>query len=192
MSKTDLTKELEKGIYDATNKTGIFGCFEVTIGFYGRERVDYVTYDTKGIWRFYEIKVSKEDFHSKAKVSFLGHFNYYVMPVALYEEVKDEIPDYVGVFTGSAYIKRAKKQELSIDENILKDSMIRSLNREKQKFIKTCDTGYINRLTIQIEKLRKEARENCLKYRKLTTSIFELCEKYSLNYMEVREFLRNL
>lgn len=91
MAKTDLTIKLEKDIYAATNKLGVFGCFEVTIGFYGKERVDYMTYDTKGIWRCYEIKVSKSDFHSKAKKTFIGHFNYYVMPRALYEEVRETI-----------------------------------------------------------------------------------------------------
>jgi hypothetical protein len=31
---------------------GVFGCFEVTIGFHGRERVDYMTLDTKGTREF--------------------------------------------------------------------------------------------------------------------------------------------
>lgn len=65
MSKTDKTLDLERRLWFATNKTGVFGCFEVTIGFGGRERVDYLTYDTKGVWRCYEIKVSKEDFYLK-------------------------------------------------------------------------------------------------------------------------------
>lgn len=49
MSKTDLTKKLEDNIWCTTNKIGVFGCFEVTIGWCGKERVDYITYDTKGI-----------------------------------------------------------------------------------------------------------------------------------------------
>ena len=91
--KTKKTLKLEKQIYNATKKMGVFGCFEVTIGFFGKERVDYMTYDTKGIFRCYEIKVSKSDFHSNAKLSFVGHYNYYVLTRKLYEEVKDEIPD---------------------------------------------------------------------------------------------------
>ena len=49
--KTQQTIEMENKIYAATRKIGIFGCFEVTIGIGGKERVDYITYDTKGIFR---------------------------------------------------------------------------------------------------------------------------------------------
>lgn len=45
----------------------------------------------------YEIKISKSDFKSKHGHNFVGNVNYYVMPKALYEEVKDQIPDDIGV-----------------------------------------------------------------------------------------------
>ena len=67
MAKTEETLKLERAIFFATQKTGVFSCFEVTIGFFGNERVDYMTFDTKGIWRCYEIKTSMSDFNSKAK-----------------------------------------------------------------------------------------------------------------------------
>src|SRR5690554_588329 len=130
---------LERVIWSATNKMGTFGCFEVTIGFFGKERVDYMTYDTKGIWRCFEIKVSLSDFRSKAHNTFVGHFNYYVMPKELYEKVKNEIPSHVGVYVGyerkgyrrpiisAECIKKPKRQELTEDEQVLKNSMIRSL-----------------------------------------------------------------
>lgn len=57
MAKTEETLLIENSIYRETNCQGVFGCFEVTIGWFGKERVDYMTYDTKGIWRCYEIKV---------------------------------------------------------------------------------------------------------------------------------------
>ena len=57
MAKTEETLLIENSIYRETNRQGVFGCFEVTIGWFGKERVDYMTYDTKGIWRCYEIKV---------------------------------------------------------------------------------------------------------------------------------------
>ena len=96
--KTDLTLKLEREIWLATVKQGVFGCYEVTIGQYGRERVDFMTMDTKGIFRCYEIKISKSDFHSSAAQTFCGHYNYFVMPRALYEQVKAEIPKDIGVF----------------------------------------------------------------------------------------------
>lgn len=137
MAKTELTTQLERQIYAATNKQGVFGCFEVTIGWFGNERVDYMTYDTKGVWRCYEIKVSVADFRSKAKKTFCGHFNYYVMPGDLYEKVKDEIPHEIGVYVNGASVKRAKKLVPSVDIQILKDSMIRSLCRESGKLYKS-------------------------------------------------------
>ena len=155
MAKTDKTLDLERRLWFATNKTGVFGCFEVTIGFRGRERVDYLTYDTKGVWRCYEIKVSKEDFYSESKITFVGNYNYFVMPDELYEIVQADIPSHIGVHNGSFCIKRPKKQELQVDEEILKYSLIRSLSRENQKFILTGDQYYINNLKNRIRMLEK-------------------------------------
>lgn len=136
MSKTEETLRCEREIWRATRKISVFGCFEVTIGWLGSERVDYMTYDTKGIWRCYEIKTSVEDFRSMAKLTFVGHFNYFVMPQALFDKVKDEIPSHIGVYVGRWCIKRPKKQVLRVDEQILKNSLIRSLYREAAKFAK--------------------------------------------------------
>ena len=38
-----------------------------------------MTMDCKGFFRCYEIKTSKSDFKSKAKKSFVGDFNYFVL-----------------------------------------------------------------------------------------------------------------
>lgn len=157
MAKTDLTIDLEREIWEATRKQGVFGCFEVTIGWFGKERVDYLTYDTKGIWRCYEIKVSKSDFQSLAKNTFVGHFNYYVMPKELYDQVKDEIQKHIGVYINGGCVKKAKKQELAIDEQVLKNSMIRSLYREAEKIIKSENPNVIDLLRRQIQRARKEA-----------------------------------
>ena len=45
----------------------------------------------------YEIKISKTDFHSSHGHNFCGNANYYVMPQELYNEVKKEIPEDIGV-----------------------------------------------------------------------------------------------
>lgn len=164
MAKTEETLRLEQQIYNSTKKQGVFGCYEVTIGWFGHERVDYMTYDTKGIFRCYEIKVSKSDFNSKAKISFVGQYNYYVMPYELYEQVKEEIPKEVGVYVGtnSYYcesVKRAVKQDLKVDEQILKDSLIRSLTRYLDEKVKSESKFFIEITKRQIREL-----ENSINY----------------------------
>lgn len=164
MAKTEATLNLEKQIWKATRKQGLFACFEVTIGWFGKERVDYLTYDTQGIWRCYEIKISKSDFHSKAHNTFIGHFNYYVMTKELYEDVKNEIPNHIGIYVGMSCIKKAKKQELKIDEQVLKDSMIRSLYRESEKVIKSEDADIVSSLKRQINQYKRESVDYRQKY----------------------------
>ncbi|WWU65591.1 hypothetical protein QJR26_04315 [Clostridium baratii] len=93
MAKNELTKKLEKAIMRETSEW--FGCLEVTIGWYGRKRVDFMTMDSKEIFRCFEIKISKADFYSKHGHNFVGHFNYYVMPIELFEEVKEKLPKHV-------------------------------------------------------------------------------------------------
>ena len=163
MGKTELTKQLEKDIWCATEKMGTFGCFEVTIGFNGRERCDFVTYSTKGIWRCYEVKISKSDFHSKCKNTFVGHFNYYVLTQELYDIVKEEVPKHIGIYVGSCCVKNAKKQELGVSESILKDSMIRSLCREFQKQYMSEDETIVAKLNRSVSRYKSERN----KYKKL-------------------------
>lgn len=145
-------------MYKALKKRGTFISFECTIGWYGKERVDCLTYDTNGIWRCYEIKVSKSDFHSRAKKTFIGHYNYYAMPEKLYVEVKDEIPEHIGVYVDGNLVKRAKRQELGVDEKVLKDSFIRCLYREAEKVLDSSEPTIIEDLKRQLsyQKRQKE------------------------------------
>lgn len=170
MPKSELTKELEYEIWRVTHKPGVFCCYEVTIGWFGDQRVDYLTYDTKGIFRCYEIKVSKSDFHSKSHVTFVGHYNYYVMPQELYDQVKDEIPAHIGVYVGGSCVKKAKKQPLKVDEQVLKDSLIRSLSREVEKHIKSRSPHLIDNLERQISYEKRRADNAWNRY-------WELCDK---------------
>lgn len=128
--KTDDTKRLEMEIWNATNKQGVFGCFEVTIGWYGKERVDYMTYDTKGVFRCYEVKVTKADFRSRRHNSFVGHLNYYVLPSDLYEEVKAEIPEHVGVYIErSGFLHSIKKAKRRAAENPDEEKYMQEIQR---------------------------------------------------------------
>ena len=150
-------------------------CFEVTIGWFGKERVDCLSYDTNGIWRCYEIKVSKADFHSKAKKTFCGHYNYYVLTSDLYEEIKDEIPNHIGVYVGGSLVKKAKKQELSVNEQVLKDSMIRSLYRESEKILKSDEPTIVESLKRQLNYQKRLYREYYDKYWDLLRKIQNKC-----------------
>ena len=144
------TRQLEISIYRTLAKMGTYLCFEVMMpGAYengfraGRnyERVDLLTYDTTGTWRFYELKISKKDFYSKNAVTFKGHLNYYVMPGELYDQVKDDIPPGVGVYKAREHephfcdcIKKAKRQALDVDEEKLKNAFMQALSREHGKY----------------------------------------------------------
>jgi hypothetical protein len=141
------TKELEHIAYENLKKNGTYLCFEVMIpyskgrGYGNNERVDLLTYETRGIWRFYELKVSKSDFHSKCKLSWYGNFNYYIMPYELYTQVLNEIPAEIGVYVaknnGCFWCeKKPKKQELKLNHNLLLFSFMQSLSREYAKYRK--------------------------------------------------------
>lgn len=179
MAKTEATLQLERDIWSATHKQGVFGCYEVTIGWFGKERVDYMTYDTKGIWRCYEIKVSKSDFHSEAHNTFIGNFNYYVLTKELYEQIKDEIPVHIGVYVGNSCIKRAKRQELGEDEQVLKNSMIRSLYREVDKQIKSDTPLLIEQITRSRDRYKKESEKHRKQYWDL---LREVQDKYGTRW----------
>lgn len=164
MAKTDTTLALEKALWRATNKQGIFGCFEVTIGWFGKERVDYMTRDIKGDFRCYEIKVSVSDFHSKSANTFVGDLNYYVMTKDLYNKVIDEIPKGIGVLLADpdnkhaeAYIvRRATRQPLKIERSVLIDSIIRSLSRDADKYYAKMDSDIAKEYEKKLAEVRRE------------------------------------
>lgn len=163
MAKTELTQLLEDKIQLYISRQGVFGCLEVTIGWYGKQRVDFVTMGTNNIFRCYELKISKLDFHSKHDHNFVGNYNYYVMPTELYEEVRDEIPKEIGVigWTGTylEITKKPKRQELKVDIDVLKKSMIRSLHRDVEKAKRSCDINLINKYKSRTKYAEKQTRE---------------------------------
>ena len=175
--KTDKTKELENAIWNATHNQGTFGVFECTIGWFGNERVDYITYNTAGEFRCYEIKVSKSDFRSKSKNTFVGHYNYFVLTEELYEIVKDEIPKGVGVYVynGTFAIQRKKprKQELTVDKDVLKDSMIRSMCREIQKNQQSESLQHMNWLKRDLSEAKSDAKYYSKRWNEMRDMVLE-------------------
>lgn len=98
-------------------------------------------------WRCYELKASKADFRSKAKLSFIGHYNYFVLPEALFEKVKTEIPSHIGAMVYHHYLsaedqtlpgyftieKKPQKQALLVTEQELLFRLITAQAREVGK-----------------------------------------------------------
>lgn len=141
-----LSKHLERHIkaYD----TRVYWAKEVTFDYATSHagRVDYMRYKPKnntisgiekGDFYCYEVKSSVEDFRSKNGHNFIGDFNYYVMPKEIYDEVKKEIPYYVGVYVpyvwGLELVKKAKRRDRSraIGEMLL--MMFRSAARDRRR-----------------------------------------------------------
>ena len=91
MAKRKETIVLENALIKQTREKRIYGCEEITIGFHnggrGNEIVDFMTMDSKGIIKCYEIKVTMEDLKSKAKKSWYGNYNYLVVSEELYNKV---------------------------------------------------------------------------------------------------------
>jgi len=155
--KSELTDKIEIGLLYELRSRGQFAVPEVTIGWGGHrhERVDCLSMDCAERFRCYEIKISKSDFRSKAAKTFVGHLNYFVLPVELYRDVKAEIPAGIGVFLCAE--KRygdykfwqettPKRNELTPEHiRILKNSLIRSACRDAFQYILNCSEKYENR-----------------------------------------------
>lgn len=154
--KTKLTKQLESTLYQYCLEQGSYVVEEVSMpNKFGI--VDTLSYqqltDGNIEWRCYELKVTKSDFHSKAQLSFIGNYNYFVLPQELYEEVVDEIPSHIGVLIYRPFdqkaieaspqtlrapgfltiAKKAQYQELQVDEKQLTSHFVASLFREVDK-----------------------------------------------------------
>lgn len=159
MSKTETTKALERLLENHFEPRRDFYVFECTLGWYGHEIVDCIMYDTSRVVYCFEIKQSKQDFHSKNKLSFFGNKNYFVMPYSLYVQVKDEIPKEIGVYAAIDHVefkerktlrgteffaeyidgmkelhcvKQAKNQDLKADKEVILSSMLRSMQRDRR------------------------------------------------------------
>lgn len=145
-----IEKALLQSLYGTNPKLAKeYGTTEVTIDFQrngnGKEIVDFMSYDPKkDTFRCYEIKVTMQDFKSKAQKSWYGNYNYLVLSSELYKEKPlewwiGEIPRYVGIVVvnpeslGSNSVVRASKKVINGEQkDMLKDSLIRTLFYQNQ------------------------------------------------------------
>ena len=111
------------------------------------EIVDLLQWQSnKNIWKCYEIKISYQDFKSTAAKTFVGNYNYYLIPDTLLDKIKDEVPKEIGIYIYNteekewkwwehriSCYKKSRKQELGCTQNEIYYGMIKSLYREVNK-----------------------------------------------------------
>ena len=144
------TKELEHLLYKYLWRKGWYGVYECAVPKclcrkVRRERVDMLTYETAGIWRAYELKVSKQDLHSDAALSWIGHYNYLVVTEDLVEEAKKILPKDIGIYAaykrkngskGIELVRNPRKRELLCKHEDMQFAMMQALSREYKKYRK--------------------------------------------------------
>lgn len=138
------TKDIERIVYKHFWKKGWYGVFEVAVpraivNRCHRERVDLLTYETGGIYRAYEIKNSVSDFYSGCKWSFIANYNYFILNASIYEKVKKDIPQGIGVWLiyesgRMECVKKPQKQELKCKPEDMMFSLMQALSREYKKY----------------------------------------------------------
>ena len=155
VAESALTKKIKLALYKHTKAhlQGVYGAFEVVMGQntmgYGNEHVDFLTMNSDNEFRCYEIKVSKEDLHSNAQLSFYGDFNYVVIPdenlvPGLLQEAIHFVSTVYGsktgilvyheaAFNGRPYFTmpwKPKRQKIRIEQRIANmHNMVRSSSR---------------------------------------------------------------
>lgn len=195
MAKRQETLDIETALEQMCREKRIYGCKEVTIGFphqkMGNEICDFVTMDSKGSFRCYEIKVSLADLQSSAKKSWYGMYNYLVITKELAEKVEDWdkfLSKEIGILVLMQYashpelysIRKAKRESVSPEmRNILQESFIRTLYNKMEKFRSIAD----GRAEVKLKKELNELRKNYKREKEL-----EL--RYCKNYMELRGQVR--
>lgn len=175
--KTKLTLEMEEALYYYCREQGDVVVEEVTMpddqGIVDTLSCRFLA-DGSLEWRCYELKVTKADFCSPAKLSFVGHYNYFVLPFTLFEKVKDDIPANVGVMLYRSFeqadselapgsltiVKKAQRKELEVDSGALTQRFIASQAREVGKAKKVAKGlgGY------HLEELYKELKRRQTDY----------------------------
>ena len=164
MNKTIDTTMIEYSVLKHLTKTNkIFGTLEVGIDKHFRKIADFAGFNKNGTIYIVEIKTSLNDFKSDNGHNLLGHINYYAMTKELYEQVKDEIPNHVGVYITRSFdyektyyaslinIKQAKKVKSDLDLELIKERINTSL---MSNMIRLQNNHYQNKRRLKNETIR--------------------------------------
>jgi len=225
--KSLLTQAIERGALRHFAKLGTFLCPEVGITtiedipsqqllpngepryvYHKRntEIVDILSWDTKDMWYCYEIKISKSDFYSKAKKTFIGNYNYYIMPQNLYALVKNDIPNDIGVYIiddskfddktirlEPRIIKKAKRRDLGVDKDILLYSMIKSLYRDTENYERRKPRYTFNEYETKLERKNASLKRDNNDLKKQRDELYQkLRDKEYCSHCEELKFQLNL
>lgn len=156
--KTTETLKLEQAIKEKYCTPWQFGIHEVTLGFGGKERADFMTISTNDVVRCFEIKVSMSDLRSKAKLTFCGNYNYLVAPYDIACAALEILPSHIGVLYGYGLnvLRNPAYVEITSESlSIIKSSLIRSLSREVRKG----DPTYYNKVALQLSHTQKNLND---------------------------------
>lgn len=149
MNRTETTEklsELTEKYINPRRDPRIYWAKEVTFdyGTLHQIRVDYMLFKPKnnsvsgiekGDFYCYEIKSSVADYESKHGHNFIGDYNYYVMPLDVFEKVKDKIPFAVGVLVPGESLRSVKKARRIDRKRPMFEMlfmMFRSANRDRR------------------------------------------------------------
>lgn len=211
MSERHETVAIKKYLDYDTAKKRIYGCDEVTIGFFngggGDERVDYMTMDSRGVLRCYEIKVTMGDLKSSAKKSFYGHYNYLVVTDSLYREIRDAridlagygVPEWAGVIRMGIpdgcdsepwlYSKISVRKCVKCDvpderADMLKGSLVRTLYWKMEKYRKISDGSEARRLRKEASEWKRKYEDEHGRMKDIENTVFDIrnriWEKYGI------------
>ncbi|MCD2256831.1 hypothetical protein ACNAN0_10385 [Agrilactobacillus fermenti] len=171
--KTIETLDIEQTLYAYCREQGQLVVEEVSLPD-DQGIVDTLSRDTQGRYTCFELKVTKADFHSKAKLSFIGDYNYFVLPRHLIAQVAAEVPSTVGILVFDYFdaqlrqlrhlpnpgiltvYRKAPQQPLKLKAAQIELRFIHSLNREvdKAKRLTSGLRGYHSQQLVQELKRR--------------------------------------
>ena len=111
------------------------------------EIVDMLVWlSNKNIWKCFEIKVSLSDFKSNCAKTFIGNYNYYILPNTLIPQVENLIPKDIGIYSYNveqpqyrwqhriSNYRKSKRKELGCEYSEIYYAMIKSLYRQVDKY----------------------------------------------------------
>nr|DAP55398.1 MAG TPA: DNA repair protein MmcB-like protein [Caudoviricetes sp.] len=105
----------------------------------------------------FEIKVTVNDFYSKNGHNFVGDLNYYVMLPTVYEVVKDDIPENVGVILANI------SKEDTVTFKIKKDSTLTTITEEDRNWFLQTALSRESKKYKELEQLHRSGTRD-LKY----------------------------